>query len=124
MLDVILFFTVVGVVVGAIVLWRIDTMRQSLTDAISALTAEVEDSTGKLASIEAFVKGVPDLVGAAVGDALAAHDVEEDEAAASIDAARQAMSDRVDETLEAIAANPAPEEVGDPAPPEADQPEE
>lgn len=90
-------------------------MRQSLTDSINALNAEVTDSQGKLASIKTFIEGVPALAAAAVADALAANDVEEDAAAASVEAARQAVSDGVDDTLAAINANPAPGEETPPA---------
>jgi hypothetical protein len=100
----------IGVALGGIILWRIQAMNQKLTDAINDLNAEVADSKGKLASILTFVEGTPALVAAAVAQALADNDVEETQAADSIEAARQTMSDNVDGVLSAIDQNPAPGE--------------
>lgn len=76
-----------------------------LTDAVNGLLAEVSDSNTKLDSIRAFIVGVPALVAAAVADALAAADVEAEEAAGLIDEARTEISDKVDAALNAIDAN-------------------
>lgn len=108
-------FTLVVAAVGvALIIWRLETMTEKLTAAIAALQGEVEDTNGKLASIKTFILGVPALAAAAVADALAAHDVEDDAAADAIDAARSAVSDSVDDTISAIDANPTPAEEGGP----------
>lgn len=83
-------------------------MGEALRASVDALVAEVAESNGKLESVKAFLVGLPDLVAAAVADALAAANVEEAEAAAQIDAARQAISDEVDAVEAAINAEPAP----------------
>jgi hypothetical protein len=107
MISVLVFFAVVGFLVGLIILWRIDTMNDKLRTAIDGLTAEVAESNGKLESIKTFVAGVPALVAAAVETALANAEVDAETAATEIDAARQSVSDNVDATLAAIDANPA-----------------
>lgn len=90
----------------ALILSMVEHMGK-LQDAIDDLNAEVADSRGKLASIEAHVRGFPAVVAAAVAEALAAvPGLDEAAAAASIDAARSAISDSVDTTLAAIFANP------------------
>lgn len=120
MMFVILFFSVVGFLVGLIILWRIDTMNDKLRAAIDGLTAEVTDSNGKLNSIRTFVIGVPALVAAAVETALANANVDAETAATEIAAATDAVSSNVDATLSAIDANPAD---GDEAlPPVAEEP--
>lgn len=113
------FLQICGLALGVIILWRIERMNQKLQDAIDALNAEVADNTGKLASIVAFVKGVPALVGAAVADALAQNNVDEETAAASISDATQTMSDNVDAALSSIDANPNPGEEPLPTEPAA-----
>lgn len=101
-----LLIAAAGLIVGLII-WRWK-VTQKLDDAVQALVAETAETNGKLDSIETFVRGVPELVATAVADALANANVADDAAADAIDAARAAISDKVDETLDAINANPAP----------------
>lgn len=89
---------------------RLTTMNEALQTAVTDLVAEVQDSTGKLASIKTYLEGVPELVATAVAEALAAHDVAATEAAATIANARTTVSDSVDAALAAINANPGPGE--------------
>jgi hypothetical protein len=109
----------------ALILSMVEHMGK-LQDAIDDLNAEVADSRGKLASIEAHVRGFPAVVAAAVAEALAAvPGLDEAAAAASIDAARSAISDSVDTTLAAIFANPVNDnEPGAAETPAADVPGE
>lgn len=88
-------------------------MNERLRTALEGLTAEVADSNTKLASIQAFVEGVPQLVAEAVADALESADVEADQAADLIDEARTTVSDRVDSVLAAVSANTPPEPGGE-----------
>lgn len=113
------FLGVVCAILLGINLWRIEHMNQKLTDAIAALQAETTDTTGKLASIKTFILGIPALVGAAVADALANNDVDEEAAAAAVSEATQTVSDATDDALSAIDANPGPEDAGSVA---ADEP--
>lgn len=114
MLDVILVLLVLAT------LWRNLIMSQKLTDSVNALIEETADTNGKLESIRTFLTGVPDLVASAVAGALEAANVDDDTAATQIDEARAAISDKVDETLAAIEANPAPGD--EPAPPAEEEP--
>ena len=89
---------------------RIIDMGEKTNEAVAALVEEVTESTGKLASLEATVRGFPEVVAAAVADALADADVDDEAAAAAIDNARSNISDAVDQALAATDANPAPED--------------
>lgn len=80
-------------------------MNEALTNAVTALTAEVAENQDKLESAVTFIKGTPDLVAAAVRQALADNDVSEEAAAASIEAARASMSDGVDALVSAVSEN-------------------
>jgi hypothetical protein len=95
-------------------------MNDKLRTAIDALTAEVADSNGKLASIRTFVQGIPALVASAVETALANAEVDAETAATEIAAATDAVSANVDATLAAIDQNPTPEDEGQP--PVAEEP--
>lgn len=117
-----------GMIAAAIVFHAFVTRRkqempnEALRSALAGLTAEVAENTTKLSSIVSFVQGVPGLVAEAVRDALNEFDVEADEAAEIIDAARQTMSDNVDSVLAAINQNTPPEEP--PEEPPVEQPVE
>jgi hypothetical protein len=115
---------VIAVLVGAIQIWRLSTMSEKLKAAVEALITEVSDSTTKLESIRTFIVGVPALVGAAVADALANEDVEDDAAADAVTAATEAVSVKVDEALAAIDANTPPVEPQpeQPVPGEGEEP--
>jgi hypothetical protein len=92
---------------------RFLNMGEKLQAALAELTEEVRDSKTKLQSIDAFVQGVPNLVAKAVADALAAHDVADEEAAATIDAARSEISAEVDSVLSAVRQNTPDATTGD-----------
>jgi ABC-type transporter Mla subunit MlaD len=94
---------------------NISDMNKRLTTAVAELTAEVNENTSKVAGAVAAIQGFPALVAAAVQEALEAADVEAEEAAGLIDAARQSASDQVDSILSAVDANTPPDEVA-PAP--------
>jgi len=80
-----------------------------LSDAVAALIAEAEQQRTQLASITAYVQGVPELGATAVSQALASvQTVDEAAIASAVDAARQTISDSTDAALAAIAANTAP----------------
>lgn len=83
-------------------LQRIETMGIKTDAAVAALLEEVTDSSTKLASAVAFIENVPNLVAAAVADALAAGDVNDEARAAIIDSARASISDQVDAVEAAI----------------------
>lgn len=102
-------FNVLALLLVAVIILRGIRKMSQLTDAVAALLAEVTDSTTKLDSIETFIKGVPDLVAAAVATALENANVEAQTAAAQVDQARDAISGKVDEALAAIDANTLPE---------------
>lgn len=99
-----LFFIGLGLfaIAGAILKHGREPDMSKLTDAVDGLIAEVADSNTKLDSITAFIVGVPELVAAAVAEALENASVEADEAADLIDAARSDVSDKVDAALAAI----------------------
>ena len=90
----------------------LEAMNQKLSDAVAALIATTNDETTKLDSITTYVKGVPDVVAAAVRDALAAANVDEETAAAQIEAQRTAIAAKVDDTLAAVSANTPPTDTG------------
>ena len=90
--------------------------------AVAALVEEVTESNTKLDSALVFVAGVPALVAQAVADALAEADVDDQDAAALIDAARQSISDKVDTVEAAINAN-TPEDEDDVVVPDPVDPE-
>lgn len=80
-----------------------------LSAAIAALTSSVAGITSRLDAAEAWVRSEPERVAAAVADALAKlPQVNEDEAAAAVDAARAAVEKETDDVLNAIAANTPP----------------
>lgn len=90
---------------------RIEDMGAKTNEAVAALVEEVADSKGKLASLEATVRGFPEVVAAAVADAMADADVDDATAATAIDQARTEISDAVDSALNpAIEENPLPED--------------
>ena len=77
-----------------------------LAAALAALTLEAEEQKTQLAGVVTYVQNVPNLIAAAVADALAkAPGIDEAAAAAAIDAARQSVSDATDGVLTAIVAN-------------------
>ncbi len=85
---------------------RFCKMNERLAKALDDLTSEVADSNGKLDSIKAAVENFPNVVAEAVADALEQAELDADEAASIIDAAREAVSDRVDSVLAAVETNP------------------
>lgn len=103
----------IGTVLAAIstLQGNITTMNEKLQEALQGLVNEVNDSNTKLGSVLLFAQGVPNLVAIAVAEALAAHDVDAEAAAATIDAARNQISDQVDAVVAAVDANTPPEEV-------------
>lgn len=101
---------VATVAIVAIAIQGRDIMSEALKASVDALVAEVAESNGKLESVRVFLVGLPDLVAAAVADALEAANVEAAEAAIQIDAARNEISSKVDAVEAAISANPAPGE--------------
>lgn len=90
----------------------IEELREHMTkllEAVALLQKEAEEQRTQLASVTAYVEGVPNLVAVAVADALAKFPaVDTDAAAAAIDAARQTISDSTDAALAAIQRNTAP----------------
>lgn len=84
---------------------EVQKVTQKLLAAVAALTATVQAETTVLQSVTAYVQGVPDLVAKAVADALAAHDVDDDEAADTIEAARASVESAVTSVLNAIPQN-------------------
>lgn len=85
-----------------------------LSEALAALTLEAEEQRTQLASVVQYIQGVPNLVAAAVQDALAGAGVDDAAAAAAINSARQTISDGTDAALAAIAANRLPGDPGAP----------
>lgn len=77
-------------------------MNLKLSAAVAALTQSTAEIAGKLDSIENYVRGVPDVVAAAVADALAQADVDANAAADLIDAARTTTEKEVGDVLAAI----------------------
>jgi hypothetical protein len=77
-------------------------LNEKLQTSLDELVAEVADTNGKLDSALVFINGVPDLIADAVADALAQNNVDEEAAAAAVDAAREAISNKSDEVAAAI----------------------
>lgn len=96
--------------------WKSVAMSQALDTAISELLAEVTESTTKIESITLFIDGVPELVAAAVKDALYDAGVSDDAAVAAVESARQTISDQVDAALSAVEANTASDTPVQPPP--------
>ncbi len=88
-------------------------MNTTLAAAVAALTSSTAAIAGKLDSVEAYVRGIPAVVAAAVTEALAAADVDATTAAGLIDSARQTAEKEVGDVMDAIAANAPPAEPGD-----------
>jgi len=84
---------------------EVHAMTAKLLAAVAALTSTTELTVGKLDSIEAYVQGIPDVVAAAVTDALESANVDADMAADLIETARSRIESEVDQVLAAIDAN-------------------
>lgn len=75
---------------------------EKLREAVAALTAEVEPIKNKLDAAETAIQRFPEVVAAAVADALAAANVEGDALADAVDAARTRITEEVDQVTNAI----------------------
>lgn len=84
------------------ILKEIEKMNDQLKTAQDDLVATVAEIKTESESIKAYVLGQPDVIAAAVAKALDEHDVEETDAAATIEQARADAKAAVDDVLAAI----------------------
>lgn len=107
-----LILALIIVLVGLTIDRRIKHMNDKLQTSIDALVADTAATQGKLSSVLTFIQGVPDLVAAAVAQALSNANVADETAAAEVDSARQTIDDSVDQVLSAIDQNPQSGDTG------------
>lgn len=94
-----------------------DSSMSAVHDAVTRLTKEVADQRGVNASILAFLKGVPDLIRAAVAEALAANEALSAEDLAAITEAADALDASQAELLAAVGTETIPDPIPETAPP-------
>lgn len=88
-------------------------MGEKVAAAVAALVAEAQDSKTKLQGLTVAVLAFPEVVAAAVAEALAAANVDDETAATAIDAARTEISDAVDAAVTAAGTDADGEPVPD-----------
>lgn len=84
---------------------------RGMNEQLARLLKEVEEEKGQTASVLAFAKGVPDLVRAAVTEALEANPSLTPEDLAAVTQAADDLDAGQREIVAAIGANPLPAEV-------------